>query len=34
VLRQIKVLPKLSLLRHNSGYPVDATDYLSARVQR
>ena len=34
VLRQNKLLPKCSLLRHNSGYRVDSTHYLSARVQR
>ncbi|MCL6579917.1 MAG: hypothetical protein K6T73_11185, partial [Candidatus Bathyarchaeota archaeon] len=32
VLRQNKVLPKSSLLRHNPGYQVDHIGYLSARA--
>jgi hypothetical protein len=34
VLHQNKLLPRSSLLRHNPGYRVDSTHYLSARVQR
>jgi hypothetical protein len=32
VLRQNKLLPKSSLLRHNLGYRVDSNLYLSARA--